>query len=99
MKTTNTPMSGRISQEIMDYKLVEIIWLDSWGDIAHLEVGAADHLAPIKRWDVGYLVKEDDEKVVITRGFIDNQFADKLFMDGIAVIPRGMIKDIRILND
>ena len=83
----------------MDYKLVEVTWLDAWSDEAHLEEGALVGLAPIDRRNVGFLMRDDEAKVIITQGIINNLFAGKTFMDGIVVIPRGMIKAIRVLND
>ena len=83
----------------MDYKLVEVTWLDAWGDDAHLEEEAVINLAPVERRNVGFLMKSDDDKVILTQGIISNLFAGKTFMDGIVVIPRGMIKAIRVRDD
>ena len=83
----------------MDYKLVEVTWLDAWGDDAHLIEEAVINLAPVERRNVGFLMKSDDDKVILTQGIISNLFAGKTFMDGIVVIPRGMIKAIKVLNN
>ena len=82
----------------MDYKLVEVIWLDAWSDEAHLEEDAVINLAPIERRNVGFLMNGDEAKVIITQGIISNLFAGKIFMDGIVVIPRGMITAIKDLK-
>ena len=83
----------------MNYKLVEVTWLDAWGDQAHLEEDAVINLAPIERRNVGFLMKGDDEKVIVTQGVIINLFAGKTFMDGIVVIPREMVKEMKVLNE
>ena len=82
----------------MDYKLVEVTWLDAWGDDAHLEEEAVTNFAPVERRNVGFLMRGDETKVIITQGIINNLFAGKTFMDGIVVIPRGMITAIKDLK-
>ena len=73
--------------------------MDAWGDQAHLEEDAVINLAPIERRNVGFLMKGDDEKVIVTQGVIINLFAGKTFMDGIVVIPREMVKEMKVLNE
>ena len=48
---------------------------------------------------MGFLMKGDDEKVIVTQGVIINLFAGKTFMDGIVVIPREMVKAMKVLNE
>lgn len=81
-----------------ELKIVEVIWLDAWGDDAHIELDAGGNLISAKRHNVGYLIKGDDKVIIITQGIIDNLFQGKTFTDGVMLIPRGMIEDIRILN-
>ena len=83
----------------MDYKIVEITWLDAWDDTAYLEEAATENLAPIERRNVGYLIKGDADKVIITSGVINNLYAGKVFIDGVIVIPRSMITEIKVIND
>lgn len=82
-------------------KKVEVTWLDAWGDNAHLEEDAVVDLAPVERQNIGFLVKGDSDKIILTSGVIHNLFAGKTFVDGVMVIPRGMIKDggLRVLDD
>ena len=82
----------------MELKKVEITWLDAWSDEARLELDAANDVNLLESHNVGYLLKGDDEKVIITQGTINNLFHGKMFMDGFVVIPRGMIKEIKVLN-
>jgi len=82
-----------------ELKKVEVIWLDAWSDEARLELGAVTNIELIESHNVGYLIKGDDEKIILTQGTINNLFHDKMFMDGFVVIPRGMIKTIKVLND
>ena len=82
----------------MGYKLVEITWIDAWGDDAHFEIDALTNLVPVERYNAGFLIMEDENKVIITPGLVNNLFQGKLLVDGFMVIPWGMIKQIRILD-
>ena len=75
----------------MEYELVEITWIDAWSDQAHLQIEAIASLNPITRKSVGFLIASDNKKLILTSGLIDNEFAGKTFVDGIFVIPRGMM--------
>ena len=79
-------------------KIVEVTWLDAWGDDAHLEEDAVVNFLPVERRNVGFLIKGDEVTVIISQGIINNLLAGKIFMDGVVVIPRGMIKEITVLG-
>ena len=85
--------------EVTELKEVKIIWIDAWGDDAHLELGAVANFIPIERANKGFLIRGDEDKVIITQGTIDNLYAGKTFVDGFVVIPRGMVKSIKVEND
>ena len=82
----------------MDYEIVEIIWIDAWSDEAHLKIEAIADFNPITRQNVGLLIENTGERVVITSGLIQNVFPGETLIDGILVIPRGMIKEINHLE-
>jgi uncharacterized protein YacL len=82
-----------------ELKKVEIIWLDAWSDEARLEVDALTNLTLTECHNTGYLIKGDEDKVIITQGTINNLFHGKTFVDGFVIIPQGMIKEIRMLDD
>jgi hypothetical protein len=90
---------GNFYRRDMELKRVKVTWLDAWGDDAHLEEEAAVNLIPIERQNIGLLIKGDSDKVILTSGLIYNLFAGKTFIDGIMVIPRGMIKEIKVYDD
>ena len=78
--------------------LIKVTWLDSWNDTAHLALDQIADFSPFERCNVGFLVKGDDEKVIMTSGLIQNALEQKVFADGIAVIPRAMIKEIKVID-
>ena len=91
----NTNESGTIPQMAK----VEITWLDAWSDEAHLEMDAPTNLAAVERQNIGYLIKDDEDKVIITQGTINNFFHEKVFVDGFVIIPRGVIQRVKVLDD
>ena len=72
--------------------LVEIYWEDAWGDDAHLEIGACEHLIEARRKHAGYLASYDENRIVLANGTIINLFHDKTFAAGVETIPWTMIK-------
>ena len=78
-------------------KKVEIIWIDAVGDTSHLQFSAVDNLKAEIRANIGFLVKEDEEKVIISPGIWDDDLIQEQFIDGYLLIPRQMIKEIRML--
>lgn len=81
------------------FKKVKVIWLDSWSDMEYLEVDAANHVTAAIRENVGYLLRVDQEVLVLTSGIIDNLFKGKTRADGIQVIPTCMVKGVLELNN
>jgi len=77
---------------------VELTWLDAWGDPAHVSEEALRGLIPAERFNCGFLIVETPEWIVITQGFIDKLFEGKRFVDGFQLIPRGMIKELRVVD-
>jgi len=80
-------------------KKVKIIWEDAWSDTEYLELCVAGHVKAIMRESVGYLLREDDDVIVFTSGIVDNLFKGRIMMDGIHIIPKGMVKGIIYLTD
>jgi len=78
-------------------KKVEIIWVDSWSDDAILKPDVVNGIVPATRYNVGYLVKEDEEMVIIAPGLINNLYVGDRQMSGFWLIPKSMIKEIRML--
>ena len=75
-------------------KIVKVIWFDAWGDDAQLVVDAVTDFEPIERRNVGYLIKDDEDKIILTQGIVENPYLEGLRIDGCVVIPKGMIKPV-----
>ncbi len=77
------------------YKIVEVEWLDAQsGFSTPLTIEELEETEPYHTFSVGYLVKEDKEKIVL--GFM--LFGEEMFKHW-QLIPRGMIKKIRRIKD
>ena len=79
-------------------KIVEITWLDAAGTSEDVSVDSAARIQPIKRSNVGYLLRENENEVVISWGFLyDDDKIDR--SDATKVLTRGMIQQIIVIWD
>ncbi len=77
------------------YKIVEVEWLDAQsGFSSPLTIEELESVEPAHTFSIGYLLKEDEEKVIL--GFMI--FGDEGMFKHWQLIPRGMIKNIRTLE-
>ena len=73
-------------------KIVEVEWLDAQSGFSQpLNLEELEREEPLHTFSVGYLLKEDKEKVIL--GFM--MFGDEGFFKHWQLIPKGMIKNIR----
>ena len=70
-------------------------WQDAWADDAQLELDAVLDLVPALRVNKGFVVKEDDKVVILTQGTVDKGLTGKTLVDGVVVIPKTMITEIK----
>lgn len=94
-KTTNNTRPMSSSQQNLGfcsaYKIVEVEWLDAQsGFSCPLTIEELEREKPIHTLSVGYLLKEDEEKVIL--GFM--MFGDEGMFKHWQLIPKGMIKQI-----
>lgn len=74
--------------------LVEVTWLDAWSDEVFFDQEMVDVLIPAIRKSSGYLLRNDDEVVVLTGELIDNSFVGKQRRQGLRLIPKPMVQEI-----
>lgn len=78
-----------------NHKIVEIEWLDAQsGFHSPLTIEDLEREKPLHTFSVGYLLKEDSEKVIL--GFM--MFGDEGLFKHWQLIPRGMIKNIKTIS-
>jgi len=76
---------------------VEVTWMDAWSDTIRFEKEMADLLPPVVRQSLGYLVKDDEDIVVLSAELIDNAFTGALLFEGQHIILKSMIERIEYL--
>jgi len=77
--------------ETKKYKIVEVEWLDAQsGFSSPLTLEELEREEPVHTFSVGYLLKEDDSKIIL--GFM--MFGDVGDFKHWQLIPKGMIKKI-----
>lgn len=77
----------------MNYKLIEVTWIDACLEEAHLSLAGAKSVRPCQRVNTGYLLEEADDHIVITFGCIGAEEYDMAF-----AIPKVMIIERRELS-
>ncbi len=78
------------------YDIVEVEWLDAQSGFGSpLSLEELEKEKPLHTFSVGYLLKEDQEKV--TLGFM--MFGEDEFFKHWQLIPRGMIKKITRIRE
>lgn len=79
-----------------NYKIVEVEWLDAQGGFScPLTLEELEREKPSHTFSAGYLLKEDEEKVIL--GFM--MFGDEGMFKHWQLIPKGMIQNIKELGD
>lgn len=73
----------------MDYKLVEITWIDACLEEANVPLTA--EVKPLERVTVGYLLEDSDDYVVMTFGFIRNFTKGESACEMKYALPKAMI--------
>ncbi len=77
------------------YKIVEVEWFDAQsGFSSPLTLEELERERPLHTFSVGYLLKEDDEEIIL--GFM--MFGDEGMFKHWQLIPKGMVKEIRTVE-
>ena len=88
----------------MEFKKVEVIWHDAAHEAGEMTEGQIKDLHPIPRRHVGYLIRGDDSEVVFACGITERSKASNEpdVQDSFELnfaLPRGIIKEIKVLDD
>ena len=82
---------------------VEVTWLDAWSSSDDAPIEAIQGLKPITRRNLGYLLSEDDEGIILAAGISEKAIIGEdikrkdTFSDRI-LIPWGVIEGIMVLE-
>ena len=78
-------------------KVVLVKWLDAGCESTQLNEASAKKVSPMPRENVGYLLEDNEEKVVVVFGIIAD--GDHRVYDQTLVIPRGIVLEVKELNE
>lgn len=76
--------------------LVEVVWEDAVGDSGVHSLEGAAELRPIMQYSVGYLLVQDNERIVVGRDWYEVDGA--IMVQNPLAIPAGWIKEVRSLQ-
>ena len=80
-------------------KIVRVAWLDAGMESHNLSTEEAKKVKPMPRYNVGYLLEETDEKIVICFGAIVDADKDMSVWDCTLVIPKGIVTEMICLGE
>ena len=80
-------------------RIVEVTWLDAWSEQDDVTIEALEGLKPIVRRNVGYLVRETEEEIILAAGVSEktakgDPLNPKDTLTERLLIPRGVIQQI-----
>jgi len=86
-----------LTQDPVENKIIEVVWVDACADEGNIPLDVASQLTPLRRFTVGYVVKETDSHIVLGFGLIKNLYNHKNACEMPLAIPRSMITSMREL--
>lgn len=79
---------------IADPKIAIMVWQDAWSDERRVMTGDDYYLRDVFITEVGWVMCDDDERVVLCREYSDHVVhAERMFSSCISV-PRGMVRKL-----
>ena len=80
-------------------KIVEVEWLDAHSSMDAMTISDLEKQKPFLTKSCGYLIKEDEKKIVLGFMLFGFNILDEPLLKHYQVIPKGMIKKIRIIRE
>ena len=76
-------------------EIVEVLWVDAGFENSHLSEEQVKAMSPMPRKNVGYLIVNNEEKLILCFGYIEDREHNQGVWDGALVIPKGLVKDVK----
>ena len=83
----------------MEEKIVRVKWLDAGCESLQLNEEDAKKTSPMPRENVGYLLADNEEKVVVAFGIVEDRDRHIKVYDQTLVVPKGMVLEVKELNE
>lgn len=80
-------------------KIVEVEWIDAHSSMDALTISELEKEKPFTTKSCGYLIKEDEEKIVLGFMLFGFNVMDEPLLKHYQVIPKGMVKKIRVIRE
>ena len=74
-------------------KIVEVEWLDAHSSMDAMTISDLEKQKPILTKSCGFLIHEDQEKIILASMIYED------ILDQYQVIPKGMVKKIRVIRE
>ena len=80
-------------------KIVEVIWIDAHSSMDAMTISDLEKQKPFETKSCGYLIKEDEEKIVLGFMLFGFNVNDEPLLKHYQVIPKGMVKKIEVIRN
>jgi len=79
-------------------QIVEVTWLDAGCEHEDLDIERAKEINPMPRRNVGYLVEDNEDKLVVCFGIIEDKDKKNSCTSDTLVIPKSIVLNIKPLE-
>lgn len=81
----------------MNEVIIEVVWEDAFKEESSVPANFNTDVEPISRRNVGYLIQQTENVVVISSGILDNGYKGEKGFDGFEVFPWAIVKEVNVL--
>ena len=79
-------------------RLATLVWEDAWSDERRVMEGDDYYKNVVLINEVGWVMFDDDERVVLCREYTDHAVHDERMFSACAVVPRGMVRELKYIE-
>jgi len=80
-------------------KIVEVSWIDAQSSMDAMTLSELEKQKPFETKSCGYLIKEDEEKIILGFMLFGFNVNEEPLLKHYQVIPKGMVKKIRVIEE
>jgi len=80
-------------------KIVEVSWIDAHSSMDAMTLSELEKQKPFETKSCGYLIKEDEEKIILGFMLFGFNVNEEPLLKHYQVIPKGMVKKIRVIEE
>ena len=80
-------------------KIVEVEWIDAQSSMDAMTISELEKQKPFTSKSCGYLIKEDEEKIILGFMLFGFNVNDEPLLKHYQVIPKGMVRKIEVIKE